>query len=112
MATYRRIGSSGIGSFWTPKDPGTAIEGVLEGQDSGDYGPLLLIREPTGVLWKVPITAGLERAAKEMQEGLTYKLTFEGLAPTKSGKTMKRFVVDVVDEDNEASATDNDEVPF
>jgi hypothetical protein len=85
---------------------------VLEGQDSGDYGPLLLIREPTGALWRVPITAGLERAAKEMREGQTYKVTFEGLAPTKSGRTMKRFVVEVRDEDNEASATDNDEIPF
>ena len=116
MATYRRIESGGNGTFWKPKDPSSSIEGVFEGRKSGEYGPLLLIRQPDGVLWKVPIRVRLERAAAQMRDGFTYKLTFIGSIPIGRGKTVKDFVVDerVDDEDGEpeASATAADEALF
>jgi hypothetical protein len=86
MATYRRIESGGNGTFWKPKDPGSSIEGMFEGREAGEFGPLLLIRELDGVLWKVPIRVRLGRAAAQMQEGVTYKLTFMGASPSEAGR--------------------------
>jgi hypothetical protein len=115
MAIYRRIESGGNGTFWKPKDPGSSIEGMFEGREAGEFGPLLLIRELDGVLWKVPIRVRLGRAAAQMQEGVMYKLTFMGSIAIGGGKTVKDFVVDeVVDDEKgepEGSAT-ADEPPF
>jgi hypothetical protein len=65
---------------------------------------------------KVPIRVRLERAAAQMQEGFTYRLTFIGSIPIGGGKMVKDFVVDelVDDEDGEAETTTTaaDEPPF
>jgi hypothetical protein len=114
MATYRRL-EGGRNGIWKPKDPGASIEGVFEGREMGEYGQLLLFQGRSGVPWKVPMTARLEDVAGQLQEGVTYKLTFNGRIALAGGKTVKDIVVDeLVDEDDEApaSAATVDESPF
>ncbi len=77
MATYRRLESGGKG-IWKPKDPCSSIEGVFEGCESGEYGPLLLFQGRDGMPWKVPMRSRLEQIEGQLQKGVTYKLTFKG----------------------------------
>ena len=74
--------------------PGSSIEGVFEGRELGEYGQLLLFQGVEGVPRKVPMTSRLEQIAEDLQEGVTYKLTFNGRIDIGGGKTVKDIVVD------------------
>jgi hypothetical protein len=107
METCRQMNSSGDGTLWEPKDIGSSIEGVFEARESGEYGPLLLFREPDGVLWKVPMTSYVERVAGQLQNGVTYKLTFVGTIPMRDIVVDERVAEDDAVEGSAAEAPSN-----
>jgi hypothetical protein len=119
MSDWQTVSGQG-GLFVKWADVGQVLEGVLTGIRQGEFGSLYDFQQKDGSL----LTIGTSYVLGQSLPGLVGKLvriTYNGKKPTKSGKTVKDFTIQMsrADPDTYATVTvasgqddDDDSLPF
>lgn len=93
--TWRKLGS-GEYHKWSEGD---VIEGIWRGTEDGKYGLLGSVEQPDGVRIRFSMSAVLTDRLAAVTEGAEVRLTYLGMGQTKAGAQLKRFEVEVAEDE-------------
>lgn len=106
--TWQTVTSGG--AFFKFENAGDTLEGVLTGSRVGEYGTLYQIAKADGSKVEIGKSFILD-AVLPQHIGKVIRIEYRGKKPTKSGKTVRDYVIAVSDEDPDTyvSAPHDDE---
>lgn len=92
---WRKLGS-GEYHKW---NAGDVIEGIWRGTEDGKYGPIGSVEQPDGTRIRFAMSAVLTDRLGAVEEGTEVRLTYLGMGQTKAGAQLKRFEVEVAEDE-------------